>query len=149
MLRFLQNLMALNGTTLNKARAVTLYDDALALHRAKQYKQALPLMKEAAELGNLQAMSLLGSMHLLGQGMAESGREAERWLKQALEGGFEDAASVLGMAYATGKAGIKTNIPLARQLLARAASTGDEQSARMLEMMDKGEGMFRRAKKAR
>ena len=107
MLKFLQSLMQLNEVIVNKAKAVTIYDDALALHQAKNYQKAFPLMREAAELGNVQAMSVLGSMYLLGQGVAENGREAERWLKQAVAGGFEDATSILGMAYATGSAGIK------------------------------------------
>jgi TPR repeat protein len=149
MLKFLQTLLSLNGALLAKARSTTIYDEALALHSAKEYKKALPLMKEAAELGSLESMSILGSMYLLGQGVAENGAEAERWLKQAVDGGFEGAVSVLGMAYATGQAGIKINIPLARQMLTQAAEKGDRQSARMLEMMDKGAGMFRNLKKSK
>jgi TPR repeat protein len=43
----------------------------------------------------------------LGNGVAENGEEAERWLKRAEEAGYNEAASVLGTAYATGKAGSK------------------------------------------
>jgi TPR repeat protein len=149
MLKFIQQLFDLNGALLAKARSSTIYDEALALYEAKQYSKAFPLMKEAAELGSLPAMSILGSMYLLGRGMPENGVQAERWLKQAVEGGFEGAISVLGMAHATGNAGIKIDIPLARQLLIRAAEKGDQQSARMLEMMDKGKGMFRHLKRAK
>ena len=147
MLKFIQQLIDLNGVLMAKARSATVYDEALALHGAKEYSKAFPLMKEAAVLGSLPAMSILGSMYLLGKGVPENGVEAERWLKQAVDGGFEGAISVLGMAYATGSAGIRINIPLARQLLTRAAEKGDQQSARMLKMMDKGEGMFRNLKK--
>jgi len=100
-------------------------------------------MKEAAEAGNLRAMSLLNGMYLLGRGVCENGKEAERWLRQAVDGGFTDAASVLGMAYATGKAGVKRNIRLAREMLSRAAAEGEEQSRQMLEMIEKRQGMFR------
>ena len=62
-------------------------------------------MIEAAELGNVQAMSILGSMYLLGQGVKEDGALAVMWLQKAIDGGYESAISVLGMAYATGKAG--------------------------------------------
>ena len=86
---------------------------------------------------------------MLGRGTREDGVEAERWLRQAVDGGFEGAISVLGMAYATGSAGIRTDIPLARKLLTQAAERGDQQSARMLAMMDKGQGMFRSLRKAR
>jgi TPR repeat protein len=149
MLKFIQHLIDLNSTLLAKAKLATNYEEALALYEAKEYTKALPLMKEAAELGSLPAMSVLGSMYLLGRGTSENGVEAQRWLKKAVDGSFEGAISVLGMAYATGSAGIKINIPLASQILTLAAENGEQQSARMLEMMNKGEGMFRNIKKAK
>ena len=149
MLKFIQQLIDLNSALVAKAKSATTYDQALALYEAKEYSKAFPLMKEAAGLGSLPAMSILGSMYLLGRGVRENGIEAHRWLKHAVDGGFEGAISVLGMAYATGSAGIRTDIPLARKLLTQAAEKGDHQSERMLEMMNKGEGMFRNLKKAK
>lgn len=149
MFQTIKNLFALNGALLGKARSITAYTEALAYQDAKEHDKALPLMIEAAELGNVQAMSVLGSMYLLGKGAKEDGRLAVAWLQKAIDGGFEDAVSVLGMAYATGKAGVKIDIPKAREMLIFAAERGDEQSARMLEMMDKGEGMFRHLKRGR
>jgi len=142
MLNLLDALATLNAALVGKIRSITAYDEALALYSDKSYGKALPLMIEAAELGNVQAMSLLGSMYLLGQGVREDGRLAVLWLQHAMDGGYESAASVLGMAHATGKAGVKIDLPKARILLEAAASKGDAQSARMLEMIDKGEGMF-------
>jgi uncharacterized protein len=147
MLKFIQQLIDLNAALLAKARSATKYDEALALYEVKEYSKAFPVMKEAAELGSLPAMSILGSMYLLGRGVPENGAEAERWVKQAVEGGYEGAISILGMAYATGSAKIRVDIPLARQLLTQAAEKGDQQSARMLEMMAKGQGIFRNIRK--
>jgi TPR repeat protein len=149
MFQTLKNLLNLNTVLLSKARSITAYTEALAYQDAKEHAKALPLMIEAAELGNLQAMSVLGSMYLLGKGVKEDGRQAVAWLQKAIDGGYEDAVSVLGMAYATGKAGVKVDIPKAREMLQFATDRGDGQSARMLEMMDKGEGMFRSLKKRR
>jgi len=149
MFKFLQYLISLNTALLGKVRSAQLYDEALGFYTAKDYRSAFPLMKEAAELGSLPAMSILGSMYLLGRGVQENGNQALRWLKQAVDGGFEGAISVLGMAYATGSAGIPIDIPLARQMLTQAAQQGDQQSVRMLEMMDKGEGMFKNLRGAR
>lgn len=59
------------------------------------------------------------------------------------------AISVLGMAYATGKAGIKIDLDKGREILIYAAEKGDKQSARMLEMIVRGDGMFRGLKKKR
>ena len=149
MFKFLQYLVSLNTALLGKVRSAQLYDEALSFYTAKDYRSAFPLMKEAAELGSLPAMSILGSMYLLGRGVQENGNQALRWLKQAVDGGFEGAISVLGMAYATGSAGIPIDLPLARQMLTQAAQKGDQQSVRMLEMMDKGEGMFKNLRGAR
>jgi len=100
-----------------------LFDQAVTLNETGNYKEAFPVMKTVAEAGNVPAMSLLGSMHLMGRGVPENGSEAERW--QACCGcGYLDAAAVLGMAYATGKAGIKRNGRLAKQLLIRASFFG-------------------------
>ena len=81
-------------------------------------------------------------MFLLDQGVKEGG-------KQAVGAGYEGALSVLGMAYATGKAGYRRDLELGRKLLSQAAEAGDEKSRRTLEMMDKGEGIFRRPNKGR
>lgn len=137
--------MNLNLALAGKARSVHAYNEALALYGAKEYKKALPLMREAAELGNTNAMSIYGSMFLLGQGVPENGKEAELWLKRAVDSGDKNAVSILGMAYATGKAGIKRDLKQGRILLTQAANEGDSKSARMLELMDKKQGSFRRS----
>lgn len=147
MLKFISNLINLNSAMAGKARSIMVYDEALAFYRVKDFKQALPLMIEACDLGNAQAMSMLGSMYLMGEGVQEDGQKAVSWLQRSIEGGFESAISVLGMAYATGKAGVKIDIPKAREMLTYAAKKGDGQSARMLAMMDSGEGMFKHMKK--
>lgn len=146
MLQLIKNLVFLNGILLSKTKVITVFDQALALHKAKDYKAAVLLMNEAAELGSLEAMSLLGSMYLLGQGVKEDGALAVHWLQKAVDSGHEGAVSVLGMAFATGKAGVSVDIPKARKMLTFSAEKGDEQSARMLSMMDRGEGMFKHLK---
>jgi TPR repeat protein len=104
-------------------------------------------MAEASDLGNSQAMLILGTMYLLGEGVKEDGRLAVLWLQRAIDEGVDDAISVLGMAYATGKAGVQIDLPMARKMLTSCAENGDEQSARMLSMIENGEGMFKHLKK--
>ena len=149
MLNFIKNLINLNAALASKARSLMAYDEAMVFYRAKDFKQALPLMTEASELGNAQAMSILGTMYLMGEGVKEEGLQAIVWLQRSIDAGFVDATSVLGMAYATGKAGVKIDIPKARKMLACSAENGDKQSARMLSMMDRGDGMFKHLKKNR
>ena len=149
MLSLIKNLINLNVALAGKARAVMAYDEALVFYRNKDYRQALPLMVEASELGNSQAMSILGTMYLMGNGVTEDGKKAVMWLQKSIDAGYDGAISVLGMAYATGKAGVVVDIPKARSMLIACAEKGDEQSARMLLMMDRGEGMFKSLKKTK
>ena len=149
MLKLISNLINLNAALAQKARSELAYDEALEHRRKKDFKSAFPLMVEAAELGNEQAMALLGSTYLLGEGVKEDGVQAVKWLQKSIDAGCEGGISVLGMAYATGKAGVKIDIATARKMLTYCAEKGDEQSARMLSMMDRGEGMFKNLKKAK
>ena len=146
MKEFVSNLLNLNAFLMNKIRATQAYDEALAYGNAKEHRKAAPLLKEAAELGNADAMAVYGSALLLGTGVKENGAEAVKWLQLAIDKKQVGAASVLGMAYATGKAGVKPNHKLARELLAKAAAEGDQQSAEMLDMMDKRKGIFKHLK---
>lgn len=149
MIKLIGNLLSLNVALGNKLRSMKAFEEGLAFNDAGEYRKAFPLMLEASELGHEKAMCLLGSMYLMGQGIAENGCEALRWLEKSRELGYEESISVLGMAYATGKAGIKIDLAKGREMLAHAAERGEAQSARMLGMIDRGEGMFRGLKKRR
>jgi TPR repeat protein len=127
----------------NKTKAIQLYDEALAYYSSKKYRNAFPIMREAAQLGEKNAMALLGSMYLMGQGTYENGEEALKWLYKAVAAGQTDAVGVLGMAYATGKGNVKKNKKLALEFLNKAAQLGDQRSVKMLDMIQKKEGMFR------
>lgn len=127
----------------NKTRAVQLYDEALAHYSSKKYRNAFPIMRESAQLGDKNAMAVLGSMYLLGQGTYENGEESLKWLHKAVDAGQTEAISVLGMAYATGKANVKRDKKLALEFLNKAAELGDQKSVKILAMMQKKEGVFR------
>lgn len=144
---FLKTLMTLNVSLAGRAKGITLYNDAMALCEDKRYRDALPLLRQAAELGNADAMAQLGAMHMLGQGAPENNREAVPWLEMAIRAGHKTAVGTLGMLLATGKGGIPRDMGRAVSLMKQAAAEGDSQSARMLEMIEKGEGMFAASKK--
>lgn len=147
MLNLIKQLIGLNGFLLAKVRGEQAFTEALALRDDNKLKEAVPLLLEAAELGNERAMAILGAAYLMGEGTPENGREAVRWLEKSIELGYEGSISVLGMAYATGKAGVKIDIEKAVEMLTLAAGQGDQQSVRMLSMIEKGEGMFHKLKK--
>lgn len=105
MLEFINKLLSLNIALAGKAKGISLYNDAMALCEDKRYRDALPLLSEAAELGNADAMAQLGAMHMLGQGTPENNREAVPWLEMAIRAGHKSAVGTLGMLLATGKGG--------------------------------------------
>ncbi len=147
MLEFINKLLSLNVALAGKAKGISLYNDAMALCEDKRYRDALPLLSEAAELGNADAMAQLGAMHMLGQGTPENNREAVPWIEMAIRAGHKSAVGTLGMLLATGKGGVLRDMGRAVSLMKQAAAEGDSQSARMLEMIEKGEGMFAASKK--
>ena len=141
--RLLSKLITYAESLQNKNKAVQIYDVALAHYSSKKYRNAFPLMRESAQLGDKNAMAILGSMYLLGQGTYENGEESIKWLHKAVDAGQTDAIGVLGMAYATGVAKVKKDKKLALEFLNKAAELGDQKSVKMLSMMQKKEGMFR------
>jgi hypothetical protein len=128
----------------NKEKSVQIYDEALSHYKSQKYRNAFPLMKEAALLGEKNAMAMLGTMILFGQGTYENGEEALKWLHKAVDAGQTDTLGVLGMAYASGKGKVKRDKKLALEYLDKAAKLGDQKSIKMLDMIQKKEGMFRR-----
>lgn len=139
----LKTLLSTATRFLGAANAIRQYDEGIAYHRAGEHKRAAPLIKQAAEAGYIDAAAVYGSMLLLGQGVQENGAEAVRWLESATDAGKLHAKSMLGMALATGKAGVKRDMPRAVALLTECAAEGDEKSAEMLEMIRKGKGLFK------
>lgn len=141
--KFFSKLIAYADTLQNKNKAIQLYDVALAHYSSKKYRTAFPIMRESAQLGDKNAMAILGSMYLLGQGTYENGEESLKWLHKAVDAGQTDAIGVLGMAYATGLAKVKRDKKLALEFLHKAAEFGDQKSIKMLSMMQNKEGIFR------
>lgn len=147
MFQLLKSLLGLNAVLAAKLKGQQLYEEGTALRDAGKLKEGYLLILQSAELGNKSAMAILGSIYLLGEGTKENGPEAVRWLEKSIEFGYEDSISLLGMALVTGKAGVKQDLERGRKLLVHAAAQGDEQSARMLDAMDKGMGMFKGLKR--
>ncbi len=143
----LNALLALATRLSGAVNAIQQYDEGLAYQRAGEFKRAVPLLREAAQVGHIDAAAVYGSMLLLGQGVPENGPEGQRWLEQAVEADKMDAKSLLGMALATGKAGVKRDLPRAVALLTECAANEDAKAAEMLEMIQTGKGMFKRPRR--
>ena len=149
MLDFIKTLLSINVALAGKAKGMMLYNDAMALYQDKRYREALPLLHQAAELNHLDAIAQIGGMYMLGKGVPENNREALPWLERAAQADHIGAIATLGMLLATGKGGVPRNMDRAILLMQKAAAEGDQQSIRMLSMIEKGEGMFASSKRKR
>ena len=149
MLAFIKTLLSINVALAGKAKGMMLYNDAMALYQDKRYREALPLLHQAAELNHIDAIAQIGGMYMLGQGVPENNCEAVKWLEMAVRAGHKSAVGTLGMLLATGKGGVARDMNRAIPLMKQAAAEGDSRSTRMLEMIEKGEGMFASPRKKR
>lgn len=87
------------------------------------YAAALPLVKKAVEKEDALAMSVLGTMYMLGRGVERDMQEAYLWFLQAANRGEPSGMTALGMCLATGR-GAPINRSDAAYWLYRAGSNG-------------------------
>ena len=73
-----------------------------AFYAGKNYSQAIPLLREAAEVGNPDAQLLLAKCYDFGHGVPANMKEAVKWYAAAAKGGNANAQDNLGTCYATG-----------------------------------------------
>ncbi|MFW2368787.1 MAG: tetratricopeptide repeat protein [Desulforhopalus sp.] len=72
-----------------------------ALYASGHYSDAAPFLKKSADLGNPQALYLLGSMHHFGNGLEKNYTEAIKLYRKSLESGYAKALLNLVWLYAT------------------------------------------------
>ena len=95
-------------------------DDAAAALDAGEHSRAQLLLRPLARDGNMDAQYLLGSLYSSGgNGVAQDGKEAVKWLARAAEQGHQQAANALGMMYVSGM-GVKMNEAEAKKWIALA-----------------------------
>jgi TPR repeat protein len=80
-----------------------LWEDGYADYQRKDYASAVAKWQVVAETGDREAQSLLGMMHLFGQGTPQSYPKAILWLRRAAAQGEPKAQFKLGTLYASGQ----------------------------------------------
>ena len=80
-----------------------LWEDGYADYQRKDYAGAVAKWQIVAETGDRDAQSLLGLMHLFGQGTPQSYPKAILWLRRAAAQGEPKAQFKLGTLYASGQ----------------------------------------------
>ena len=79
--------------------AAELVRRANAYYNKKQYSEAVPLYKQAAEKGNATAQYLLGGCYYFAYGVAKDDKQAMDWFKKAALQGNIEAQNSLGYCY--------------------------------------------------
>lgn len=115
------------------------FDAARDAQVAGDFKTALDGYEKLAMRGHGRAAALAGGMHISGQGTIVSGPNALMYLEIGKDAGDPDAIALLGMAYASGMPGIKTDYFKARPLLETAVKNGDAKAQLMLDHLKKSQ----------
>ena len=108
--------------------AKTLYQQGKAFYDAKDYTQAFPLLKKAAEKGHKKAQYRLGRCYDKGHGVTENNETAFKWYSKSAAQGYADAQYQLGRCYLKGK-GTAVDKNKAKSWLSKAVKNvkgGDE-----------------------
>ena len=74
-------------------------NDALDAYDAKSYERAAELLLPYAELGELEAQTLLGGIYIARGEDAPSFHQGVRWIKRAAKGGYAEAQYALGLMF--------------------------------------------------
>lgn len=112
-----------------------------ALHASKSYDDAIWWYRKSAKFGNTDAMTNIGRMHSLGEGVKQDFAEALKWYQAAADQGNARAMFELGWAYYAGE-GVIQDLAEAMKRFRQAAAAGDPNAMYNLGWMyDNGEGV--------
>jgi len=143
MLSLIKNLMGLNVLLAGKIQADRLYGEAEALMAAGEFKSALPIMKQASDVGNKYAPVHVAMMLLKGQGTPPSWSEAVKYLELAIARGNPNVHITLGMIHGIGGYGLKRDQKNAEYHLSQCITAdNDPAGEQMLAMLIKHQGVF-------
>jgi TPR repeat protein len=100
------------------------YAEAESYLVVKDYAKALPLLKQAAEAANAEAMNQLGELYYYGSGVVEDNAKAGEWFQKAAEAGNAKGMFQLGSLYENGL-GTARDYVRARHWYLKAAEAGN------------------------
>lgn len=86
--------------------------------------EAVRLLSQAAQEGDVEAQLTVARAHMLGRGVPRNPAEATRWYTLAADQDSAEAQNALGQVYETGIEGIDPDMELARAMYQRAALHG-------------------------
>ena len=126
-----------------------LYKDGKALYDAKNYTEAFPKLKAAAEKKHRKAQYRLGRCYDKGRGVAENDALAFQWYSKSAAQDYAKAQYQVGKCYKDGK-GVAKDRRKAVEWFAKAARQGNADAQYHLgKSYMKGKGVAADEKKAR
>ncbi|MCR5131763.1 MAG: sel1 repeat family protein [Prevotella sp.] len=120
----LTTILLLLCTAVGAQNAEKLYTEGKALYDAKNYTQAFPKLKAAAEKGHKKAQYRLGRCYDKGNGVAEDDKQAFIWYSKAAAQGNAKAQYQVGKCYKNGE-GVAKDQAKAFQYFSKAAKQGN------------------------
>ena len=101
---------------------------AESYYNAAQFEQALPLLRQAAELNDSEAADILGLFYEKGLGgLAKDDGQAVSWYRKAADAGDRQGMTRLAFMYEDGLGGLPKDDAQAVSWLRKAADAGDTQ----------------------
>ena len=120
--------------TVNQMQGEELFKRALSLIAQNNYTEALPILEQAANLGNAEAMCTLGELYAEGKIVANDVQKSYEYYSQAAQKEHPQAQYQLGMCFLGGK-GVSTDIQQAQQWIEKAAQNGYPEALKVLKRM--------------
>jgi TPR repeat protein len=93
---------------------------------------AVEYLCKAAELGDLKAQCILGSLCIRGEGVPQSAEEGVRWFSKAAEQKYPDALYLLSLCYSSG-IGVAVDKDKAKEYLKAAAELNQPDAIEQLK----------------
>ncbi len=120
--------------TVNQMQGEELFKRALSLIAQNNYTEALPILEQATNLGNAEAMCTLGELYAEGKVVANDVQKSYEYYSQAAQKEHPQAQYQLGMCFLGGK-GVSTDMQQAQQWIEKAAQNGYPEALKVLKRM--------------
>lgn len=121
----------------NQMQGEELLKQALSLTAQNNYTEALPILEQAANLGNAEAMCTLGKLYAEGKGVDNNIQKSYEYYSQAAQKEHPQAQYQLGMYFLGGK-GVSADVQQAQQWIEKSAQNGYPEALEILKRMGIG-----------
>ena len=102
---------------------------------SQEYSRKFAEYKQAASAGKADAQYSLAVAYEYGMGVSKNEAVALQWYQKSAQQNYVNAQSRLGLAYAKGQLGVKTNIHVSNDWFDKAAANKSGHTSHMLDRM--------------